>query len=133
LVQTSPDPHVLPHAPQFFESTLVSAHDDPHSVVPPPQLVPHLPCEHTSPEGHAVPQAPQFALSSWRFTQLPLQSVPFPQVPDATSIAASPLSSPPLLQPAENAPGAKANTAIDTTAAQPRRFKPAFIARSFRK
>jgi hypothetical protein len=38
---------------------LVSTHLDPQSVVPPPQLRAHVPCEQTSPASHALPQAPQ--------------------------------------------------------------------------
>jgi hypothetical protein len=75
LLQTSPLPHCLPHAPQLFGSIFVSAHFDPQSVVPPPHVVAHLPTEHTSPDGHAVPQVPQLALSVCGSTHVPEQSV----------------------------------------------------------
>jgi hypothetical protein len=54
-------PQVLPQLPQFFGSTFVSAQTFPHCVVPPPQLVAHLPIEQTSPALQTVPQLPQLS------------------------------------------------------------------------
>jgi hypothetical protein len=62
-LQTSPAPHVLPHAPQFARSTASSTHDEPHCTVPPPQLVAQAPCEQTRLTAHAASHAPQLNAS----------------------------------------------------------------------
>jgi hypothetical protein len=56
-------------------STFVSMQNEPHSVVPPPQLSEHCPLEHTWPLVHALPQEPQWAGSTLMATQTPPQSV----------------------------------------------------------
>jgi len=60
--QTCPAAHVLPHAPQFFGSTLVSAHvPDGHAVKSSRHW--HLPARQCWPSPHWMPQAPQFSES----------------------------------------------------------------------
>jgi len=49
LLHDSPEAHALPHPPQFDGSTLVSTHELPHCVVPPPHDEAHAPCEQTCP------------------------------------------------------------------------------------
>src|ERR1019366_861413 len=67
LTHASPMLHALPHAPQLAGSTVVLMQLCPHWVVPPPQLVAHMPCEQTlaaASGAQTVPQAPQLAGSS---------------------------------------------------------------------
>jgi hypothetical protein len=75
--QISPTPHAFPHLPQLALSvSVVVQKETPASLVQsvspppasgpastPPQLVEHMPFEHTCPALHTVPQLPQFALS----------------------------------------------------------------------
>jgi hypothetical protein len=68
--------HVVPHAPQFAPSLVVSTHAPEQSVRPVPQpLVEHAPDEQTSPVAHAFAQLPQFAGSLPVSTQAPPQSI----------------------------------------------------------
>ena len=58
----------MKHALQFWLSVWVLAqYGEPasgtHSVVPPPQFVPHMLLEQTWPIGQTLPQVPQFSLS----------------------------------------------------------------------
>jgi hypothetical protein len=87
--QTSPLPHFAAQVPQLFGSTFVSAHEEPHSDVPPPQVVPHFPCEHTCPEPQAVAHVPQLALSVCTFTHEAPHIVPAFPHEDVTSLPAS--------------------------------------------
>jgi hypothetical protein len=76
-----PAGHVLPHAPQFKRSVVVSRHTPPQLVWPPPQLTVHALDWHTWPAGHVAPQALQFRRSVERSRQVPEQFVsPAPQL-----------------------------------------------------
>lgn len=67
---------VVPHAPQFVASEVVSTHAPAQSVRPAPQpIVEHTPAEHTEPAAQATPHAPQFAGSVASVAQVPSQSV----------------------------------------------------------
>jgi hypothetical protein len=44
--------HVLPHAPQFAGSSVVSTQTSPHIIVPPVQLNSQAPAVHTLFAGH---------------------------------------------------------------------------------
>ena len=96
-MQTLPAVQVVPHAPQFALSVCVFAQYAlfplPHVVRPLPQLVSHVPFEHTLPFPQTVPQAPQFALSVFGFAQNVEPSV---AASDEPSLLASdePLSTP---------------------------------------
>jgi hypothetical protein len=68
-----PPLQMLPHEPQFIESTFVSVHMPPQSMVGDGQV--HEPPAHVWPIGHALPQLPQFAPSVIVSTHAPPQSI----------------------------------------------------------
>ena len=79
LLQTSPAPQTVPHAPQLRLSALVSLHASPHFVSE-PHVVVQTPPLQTLPVPHAFPQPPQFATSTLVSLHVPLQLVSDPQV-----------------------------------------------------
>ncbi len=62
VLQVEPGPQVTPHAPQFFESVLVSTHAPPHSVGAVPGQV-HAPLTQVAPVAHFVVQVPHAVTS----------------------------------------------------------------------
>ena len=88
-VQISPNLHVLPQLPQFFESVLTSTQIPwaRQATWPVGQDMAHLPLPHSSPALHAVSQAPQCLLSRSVVTQADPQSlVPGPQLEVSTAL-----------------------------------------------
>jgi hypothetical protein len=69
--------HVLPHAPQLFESLVVSAqYDAPPSAAhnvdaPASDAQPHAPFVHVSLDAHLIPQPPQFESSVFVLVHVP--------------------------------------------------------------
>ena len=63
--------HVVPHAPQFWGSTLTSAHDVAHWVVPGEHVSVQTPAAHSWAPAHWVPHPPQLAVSVIGSTQTP--------------------------------------------------------------
>lgn len=77
---TFPEPHALPHAPQWSLSVWVFTHSLPHKSSPVPQPGAQAPPTHAmlppvGAGGHALPHAPQWALSLEVLTQAPLHLV----------------------------------------------------------
>ena len=85
-VHTFPPVHATPHAPQLVALFVRFTHAPLQSVVPPVQVVEHVPLLHTPPSaGHAVPppsaaQPPQLAGSELGLTHTPLHTIA-PPVP----------------------------------------------------
>src|SRR5450755_4055686 len=71
-------PHGCMQPPQLAGSVAVFEQEDPHCIMPEPQVAEHMPMEQTSLPVHGLPQLPQCAGSVWRLAQLvppsPLQS-----------------------------------------------------------
>lgn len=68
-LQTLPDPHFCPQAPQLPGSVCRSAHRPLHTVCPPGQVTWQVPATHTQPALQALPQVPQLAGSVAGSTQ----------------------------------------------------------------
>jgi len=90
-VQTCPDGHALPHAPQFAgswsRSAQIASPPAPQSARGAGQTATpvgtQLPVRHRSPDAHASPQAPQFDGSFWRSVQA--AEAPEPQMPSGAA------------------------------------------------
>jgi hypothetical protein len=74
LEHASPAAHWIPQVPQLLGSTFVSTQTFPHCVLPPPQLVAHVPAEQSSPCLHAAAHAPQLSWSFFVSVHAPPQS-----------------------------------------------------------
>jgi hypothetical protein len=89
---TAPDPHCMPHAPQFAASLSVSVQTPAHACCPAGHV--QAPPAQLRPPVHAVAQAPQWAPSVVRSTQLashwvrPLAHV-VPQAPSEHTVPAA--------------------------------------------